>query len=323
MTEPPIIHVAVHPLAELFPLVTGDDFDAFADGVTAETIAKHPIVMFKGAILDGRNRLRACLRNGITPVSVELPAGEDPYEFVIEENLLRRHLTTAQRAMGAARDYLRRREAAVPKWAREHNQGGERRREDIAKLWGVGNGSLSRAIAVLEAESPTLVLQVDAGALKVTRAAALASAVPDPMRIEAVLQEGKPAIDAALAKARPRPAPKPPALPETVVEYEPGDAPPVEESQGSARVIADNGMGDDAAKIERNINSLWRVLCGPRWGAHAASGDAPNLIRNVRACAKAGRWSTGLRVEADGVIELLETVALVLREQELERGVRR
>jgi hypothetical protein len=45
-----------HPLASLFPLVEGYEFAGLVDGRTGCT---NPVVLFEGAVLDGRNRLRA------------------------------------------------------------------------------------------------------------------------------------------------------------------------------------------------------------------------------------------------------------------------
>jgi hypothetical protein len=53
------------------------------------------------AILDGRNRYRACLAAGVGPVFRPF-TGDDPIRFVLAANIHRRHLTESQRAMIAA-----------------------------------------------------------------------------------------------------------------------------------------------------------------------------------------------------------------------------
>ena len=53
-------------------------------------------------ILDGRNRIRACLADGVEPRFVEF-AGDDPIAFIISANIERRHLDESMRAMRAAR----------------------------------------------------------------------------------------------------------------------------------------------------------------------------------------------------------------------------
>lgn len=91
-----------HPLADLFPLMEGDDFAALVEDIRQNGL-REPIVMSGGLIVDGRNRFRACRAGGVKPEMVELPGGTDPLAFVLSKNLHRRHLTVSQRAMIAAR----------------------------------------------------------------------------------------------------------------------------------------------------------------------------------------------------------------------------
>lgn len=60
-----------------------------------------------GAILDGANRYRACIESGVEPIMVPY-SGNDPLQFVLSENLHRRHLTAGQHAamVAAATDWL-------------------------------------------------------------------------------------------------------------------------------------------------------------------------------------------------------------------------
>lgn len=91
-----------HPAAALFPLMSGEEFDAFVADIKAHGL-REPIVMADGKVLDGRNRLRACEQLGIKPSSIEWDGNGTPEEFVVSENLHRRHLNASQRGMIAAR----------------------------------------------------------------------------------------------------------------------------------------------------------------------------------------------------------------------------
>jgi len=92
----------VHPAASLFPLIEGEAFESFVADIKANG-QMDPVTLNKaGQVIDGRNRLRACERLNIAPVTT-VYQGDDVYRFVISHNLHRRHLTDSQRAMIAAR----------------------------------------------------------------------------------------------------------------------------------------------------------------------------------------------------------------------------
>lgn len=99
--QPPAPRYQVHPAAEIFPML---DEDVLAD--LAEDIAMHglrePVYLFRDpqmgeVLLDGRNRLAACEMLGIEPAT-RFFEGPDPLEFVLSQNLHRRHLSAGQRA---------------------------------------------------------------------------------------------------------------------------------------------------------------------------------------------------------------------------------
>jgi len=85
-----------HPLAALFPLMTGAAFEDLRASIASNGL-REPIVLHEGMVLDGRNRLRACEETGTPPRFRELD-GADPLAFVLDANLHRRHLSESQRA---------------------------------------------------------------------------------------------------------------------------------------------------------------------------------------------------------------------------------
>jgi hypothetical protein len=89
--------IPFHPLADLFPLMEGAEFDTLVADIKKNGL-HYPIFLYEGKILDGRNRYRACLELGWEPATrnCDHHVG-DPAGFVISRNIHRRHLTAKQR----------------------------------------------------------------------------------------------------------------------------------------------------------------------------------------------------------------------------------
>lgn len=90
-----------HPLAKLFPPMGPYEYEELKADIARNGL-REPIVLFKKYLLDGRNRLRACMEIGIRPDFVNYE-GDDPLGFVASMNFHRRHLNLSQRAMIAAK----------------------------------------------------------------------------------------------------------------------------------------------------------------------------------------------------------------------------
>lgn len=157
-----------HLLADLFPLIDGDEFAALVDDIRANGLLV-PIVLHEGMVLEGRNRWRACEAAGVA-CRFEDYAGSDPVGFVISMNLRRRHLDESQRAMVAAKL------ATMKQGARtDLSPNGERSQAKAAQLLNVGKRSVERAADVRESGAPELVRAVEQGTISVTAAADVAT----------------------------------------------------------------------------------------------------------------------------------------------------
>ncbi len=91
----------VHPLADLFPMLSDDDLATLAESIASDGLLSPIVLDDEGRLLDGRNRLAACSMAGIEPHFTTY-TGDDPAGFVIASNVARRHMTTGQRAMATA-----------------------------------------------------------------------------------------------------------------------------------------------------------------------------------------------------------------------------
>jgi ParB-like nuclease domain len=101
MTKPQTTKRPVHPIADLFPMMTDEELANLAADINANGLICPIVVDKDGVIIDGRNRARACEIAGIEPATV-LFEGDDPRAYIIASNISRRHLTKAQQAMAVA-----------------------------------------------------------------------------------------------------------------------------------------------------------------------------------------------------------------------------
>jgi N6-adenosine-specific RNA methylase IME4 len=154
-----------HPLANVFPLIEGAEFDELVADIKANGL-NQCIELYEGKILDGRNRYRACLAAGVEPLAVQY-RGDDPVGYVISANLRRRHLDESQRAMVAAKL------ATLKLGDNQHSEGLPIGRG--SELLNVGERSVARAREVQEFGAPELVDAVERGAVSVSAAADIAT----------------------------------------------------------------------------------------------------------------------------------------------------
>ena len=167
VTSTDLARISYHPLADLFPLIDGAEFDELVADIAAYGV-RELIVIYQDKILDGRNRARAAQAAGVEARLIEYD-GDDPLAYVISLNLKRRNLDELQRAMVAARI------ATLRRGANQHSPIGESTSQArAAAVCNVGKRSVERARRVLDAGSPALVAACDQGRIAVSIAAKLA-----------------------------------------------------------------------------------------------------------------------------------------------------
>jgi hypothetical protein len=105
---PDVLPEPFHPLANMFPLMEGAEFDELVADIKQNGLRER-IELYQGKILDGRNRYRALQRLGINPIGraeyccritghlIEARNDEQARAYVISKNLHRRHLTAEQK----------------------------------------------------------------------------------------------------------------------------------------------------------------------------------------------------------------------------------
>jgi ParB-like chromosome segregation protein Spo0J len=165
--------LSFHPLADIFPLMEGAEFDELVVDIRAHGV-REPIWLYEGKILDGRNRYRAARIAGVPCPTRVYDEGNDPIAFVISLNLKRRHLDESQRAMVAAKL------ATLAHGQRQTGQlAGVPTQGEAADLLNVSERSVRRAVEVREHGTPDLIQAVEAGRVRVSVAADIAAESPE------------------------------------------------------------------------------------------------------------------------------------------------
>lgn len=154
-----------HPLANLFPLMEGSDFDELVGSIRANGL-RCRIVTYEGKILDGRNRYRACQVAGREPF-LEPFIGDDPLKFVIDMNIPRRHLNESQRALIAAQLVTTRAGENQYTVARGVGDKAQTTLQQAAKLLNVSKSEVSLARKVLTDGSPEEIAAIKQGTTRV------------------------------------------------------------------------------------------------------------------------------------------------------------
>lgn len=171
---------AIHALASQFPLLEGYEFDELVTSILTNGLNKKIILCPFGSIVDGRNRLRACLKAKVAPQFRQLTEDDDILEIVLDENVRRRHLDSSQRAMFAAA--LTGQSIGRPKKASESVSIDVAAEKLNVSRSAVVSGKVVRAQGTEELQAAVV-----AGEIKVTPAAKIAT-LPPEKQAEAVAQ---------------------------------------------------------------------------------------------------------------------------------------
>lgn len=205
-----------HPIAAIFRMMDGPEFDEFAVSIDEKGLLE-PIVVYEGQILDGRNRYLAAIKAGIFPADVDWRYDQhfigfggmgwpkdqmDPLDFVWTHNFQRRHDDKTQRALAAAR-YHERRQGFRSDLADERPAN----LREVADKAGVSERLVSSAHTVLDHGAPELVEAVEQGRMPLHTAEKLAR---EADHIEQRLIAEQPDKKAVRAAAKKKLAPPPP-----------------------------------------------------------------------------------------------------------------
>jgi protein gp37/ParB-like chromosome segregation protein Spo0J len=182
----------VHPVADLFPLMSDDELERLAEDIKLNGLLEPIVLNHDGSVLiDGRNRYRACVMANVQPETKRLGAHyseEEIVRHVVSRNIKRRHMDAGQRAaLGiSARDYLaaaaKERQIAGAKVGAAISRGedanghspksgeaGGKAAKAIAAMAEVSTSTVEQALAVADV-NPRLLNEVRAGTTTLNKA---------------------------------------------------------------------------------------------------------------------------------------------------------
>jgi len=156
----------MHRLADVVPPMTGEEYAGLKADIKAHGL-REPITLYEGKILDGKHRYRACRELGIPVKTRTLESlNGSPIEYIISENVKRRHLTTGQRAALALElRPLVERELAESESPRKSGGAHGAQAMEVAAQYVKVHPSAVETYAKVAKEAPDLAKQVRAGTL--------------------------------------------------------------------------------------------------------------------------------------------------------------
>ena len=152
MKEDSVTKMKIHPAAEIFPMLSGEELDSLAKDIKAHGL-RHELVTYEGELLDGRNRWAACKAAGVDPSFIEYK-GDSPVSFVVSANIKRRQLDPSQRACVAVELEPM---FAVEAMKRKAKNGGDRKSQVANLRPPIDKGKASKQAADVVSVSPRMV----------------------------------------------------------------------------------------------------------------------------------------------------------------------
>lgn len=193
-----MLDVEIHPAADLFPMMTDREFGELLDDIRANG-QRVPITYWRGQLLDGRNRYRACQELGVDPEEEELDDSlvPDPVAWVLSTNLHRRHLTETQREVIAAK--IANLKRGDNQYTKEVPQScGPSSTDEASQQLNVKPRSVEHAKAAIKGGCKELVEAMERDEITSSLASNFVKAVPDKRKQKTIVKEGVDAVRQAV-----------------------------------------------------------------------------------------------------------------------------
>jgi len=192
----------VHPAAAVWPMLSEAELRRLADHIAANGLLSPIVLDSEGRVLDGRNRLAACVIAGVQPEFVVHEG--DPVEVVLGSNNERRHSSLPVRAAATALTLATNRRRENGRWKRGSVPDAPDNQESLNN-W---RNLMADAGLVID-HAPELLPKVVAGDIALDAAAKTASQIREtkkrrgevPDDLGALVDAGELSLDDALRRA--------------------------------------------------------------------------------------------------------------------------
>jgi hypothetical protein len=138
----PFKELAIHPIAEAFPRMSDAEYAELKASIKERGV-EVPAWTYQGKLIDGLNRYRACEDLGIELPTREWEGKGSLVDFVMSQNVHRRHLTSSQRATLAVdvMPFLKQEAEERQKCGKSADgKRGGRRKKNLPQIVGEGSG---------------------------------------------------------------------------------------------------------------------------------------------------------------------------------------
>ena len=152
MTCPKTLYV-VSPLVRIFPDKPAPEYKALRESISRLGLLD-PILMWRGTVVDGYHRLRACFELEVEPRFDVLSDDSDPMEIVVDRMGTHRHLNETARAAAAVRA-MGKPKPGRPKGSRKNraNLRGFRTRRWAAEKFRVSERTITTMLKIMDPQS--------------------------------------------------------------------------------------------------------------------------------------------------------------------------
>ncbi len=284
-TKAKISEYPIHPAAELFPMMSETEFAAMKEDIRLHG-QNDDVLIWDGTLLDGRNRLRACVELGIEPGWAEIPKTIDPVAWVLSHNLHRRHLTTAQRAMVAEKlATLRHGDVASQKSDGSIEPSS---RSEAAEQLKVSLASVKRARQVRAKATPKVIAAVEAGTMSLNAAVKTTKPKTSPEEkaaAKAAKEQAKADAAEAKAKAKLEEAGARQKIKDDAAEAK-AEAKAAKEAAKAASLTTDGQIKNIKNLIQQHIGKLVRHLAD----LHQLKPNRAAFDGSKKACSEIKTW---------------------------------